>query len=584
MTPGPTTGASDDRAWTASPVKAFVVRALVAVAPAAASFAVASFTSPALWRPEGWVGFAVFLFQIATVGSAAALLTRRAGRRFLPLASLLNMTLVFPDRAPSRFAVALRSGTLKRLTGSLSDVTGAGTADHQAAAEQLVAMVGALSRHDRLTRGHTERVRAYSALIGSELGLNANDQQMLQWAALVHDVGKLAVPAEILNQPGRPSKEEWAILANHPVAGGELLEPLAGWLGPWRLAASQHHERWDGTGYPSGLGGNDISLAGRIVAVADAYDVITSKRSYKQAMTTEAARQELVRCSGTQFDPQIVRALLEASLRRDRPLLGMVGWFGELGGLSSVPRGVGQAVLMAGSSVAVVAGVAAADEVLPQPVTVIVADAAQTTLPPRLPFADPPKPVGEEVKPAAQPAVGAPPDLTTTPPTDDPEGEPLPASTTSSTVDAGPASTTPPPEGTTTTETTPWSSSSTTTAPTTTTTTPPTTTTTTAPTTTTTTAPPSGLVVVADSATVEEGDNVRIFVLDNDDDGGAGFDLDTLAIVVDPPNGKSFRVHDDHLHYRSNNNFEGVDVLRYRICDNAGACAEADVTITVIDD
>jgi hypothetical protein len=123
-----------------------------------------------------------------------------------------------------------------------------------------------------------------------------------------------------------------------------MVEPLADWLGEWRLAAGQHHERWDGGGYPNGLAGEDISLAGRIVAVADAYDVITSTRSYKKAMPAEAAREEMVRCAGSQFDPTVVRALLEASLSTSRSRWTAFGWLGELGRTALLPRGVMQGV------------------------------------------------------------------------------------------------------------------------------------------------------------------------------------------------------------------------------------------------
>ncbi len=116
---------------------------------------------------------------------------------------------------------------------------------------------------------------------------------------MLHDLGKLNVPSEILNKPGSPDETEWAILQTHPTAAAELLEPLRPWLGDWINAAAEHHERWDGAGYPLGLAGTEISLAGRITAVADAFDVITSRRSYKESMSAETARQELIRCAGS---------------------------------------------------------------------------------------------------------------------------------------------------------------------------------------------------------------------------------------------------------------------------------------------
>jgi hypothetical protein len=361
MMSGPTLGVGEDRAWSARPLRAFLVRALVALVPILVAFVTTHFAAPGLWRPAGWVGVAIFLVQGAVVGSAAALLADRASRRLLPLAALLNVTLVFPDRAPSRFGVALRSGTIRQLRASLQQGRVEWPRDHQLAAEQLVAMMGELGRHERLTRGHAERVRAYSELIGEEMGLGSGDRELLHWAAIVHDIGKLTVPPEILNKDGQPTDEEWEILKRHPAAGGELLAPLASWLGDWRLAASQHHERWDGAGYPHGLRGTEITLAGRIVAVADAYDVVTSVRSYKKPLSLEAAREELVRCAGTHFDPEVVRALLTASLARERVSLGFIGWLSELGGLSAIPRGFAQAAATVATAAAVISGAVLAD-------------------------------------------------------------------------------------------------------------------------------------------------------------------------------------------------------------------------------
>ena len=109
--------------------------------------------------------------------------------------------------------------------------------------------------HDRLTRGHCERVRAYADLIGEELGLDADSKNKLHWAALLHDVGKLDVPAEILNKTEKLTPDEWQIIRGHPAASVRWIEPLRPWLGDWVLAASEHHERYDGDGYPLRLRG-----------------------------------------------------------------------------------------------------------------------------------------------------------------------------------------------------------------------------------------------------------------------------------------------------------------------------------------
>ncbi len=214
-----------------------------------------------------------------------------------------------------------------------------------------------------MTRGHTERVRAYTLMIGEELHLPKADLDKLHWAGLVHDIGKLEVPPAILNKAGRPDDDEWEILKQHPAAAVPLLEPLRPWLGEWADAASQHHERWDGTGYPFGLAGEQISLSGRIVAVADAYDVMTSVRSYKKAMTPEAARAELLRCAGTQFDATVVRAFLNISVGKLRLVMGPLSWIAQAPVLGNLP--IGTAAVTAGSSlvsvgIAVAAGLTAA--------------------------------------------------------------------------------------------------------------------------------------------------------------------------------------------------------------------------------
>ncbi|HJR95863.1 MAG TPA: HD domain-containing phosphohydrolase, partial [Gaiellaceae bacterium] len=149
--------------------------------------------------------------------------------------------------------------------------------------------------------------------------------------------GKLQVSAEILNKAGPPDDLERESLRLHPLFGEALVAPLREWLGEWIDAVGHHHERWDGTGYPRGLAEDEIPLAGRIVAIADAYDVITSARSYKKPSRASEARSELVRSAGTHFDPRLVRAFVGMSLGRMRLVVGPLAWLSHAPLLARIP-------------------------------------------------------------------------------------------------------------------------------------------------------------------------------------------------------------------------------------------------------
>jgi len=250
---------------------------------------------------------------LLAVAGAVAWAVERIARRALPVAALLRMSLAFPDRAPSRFRVARTAGSPQRLKQRAADPRGG---EGALAAAEVLALLAALGRHDRHTRGHSERVRVYTDLVAEQLHLSGPDRDRLRWSALLHDVGKMDVPASILTKPSRPTTEEWETLKTHPAAGEHLAGPVFGWLGPSAGGITQHHERWDGQGYPLGVSGEQISLAGRVVAVTDAFETMTAARSYKRPMATRAARAELAACSGRHFDPRVVRAFLEVSLPR----------------------------------------------------------------------------------------------------------------------------------------------------------------------------------------------------------------------------------------------------------------------------
>jgi len=173
-----------------------------------------------------------------------------------------------------------------------------------------------LEESDPYTHGHSQRVARYAALIGAELGLTRPEVEQLRTAALLHDVGKLYTPKEILHKPGRLTDSEFEVIKRHPVDGARMIRLL---LADDELTSIvlHHHERFDGGGYPSGLTGNLIPFSARIIAVADTFDAITSKRPYRLAMPHKVALGILRREAGTQLDPNVVRAFLAAYSGRE---------------------------------------------------------------------------------------------------------------------------------------------------------------------------------------------------------------------------------------------------------------------------
>ena len=283
-----------------------------------------------------------------TVAILASLLVSSLTMRLLPLAVLLKMTMIFPDQAPSRHKVARAAGGVNDLQRRLASPD----RDEQKAATLMLSLVTALGRHDRRTRGHSERVRLFGDLLATELGLDAAAAGRLRWAALVHDIGKLEVPVAVLAKRGTLNATEWGLIRLHPLDGARLAAPLEAWLGPWFAGIEQHHERFDGTGYPRGLSGEDICVAGRAIAVVDAFETMTAARSYKSARSMSAARVELARCAGSHFDPVMVRAFLAISLLRLLWSVGPLAFVLNVPFLRWVGEGGGRLVDVAGSTVA----------------------------------------------------------------------------------------------------------------------------------------------------------------------------------------------------------------------------------------
>jgi putative nucleotidyltransferase with HDIG domain len=177
------------------------------------------------------------------------------------------------------------------------------------------ALVRAMEAKDRYTRGHSERVAEYSVLIGQELRLREDTLEKLEAVALLHDIGKIGIPETVLNKPGRFTTEEFDVMRSHPATGAEIVKNIQ-FISSYAEVVRYHHERMDGHGYPNGRAGEEICLATRIVAVADAFDAMTSGRPYHEPKTLSQAVAELERCSGTQFCAEVTVALVRALRRR----------------------------------------------------------------------------------------------------------------------------------------------------------------------------------------------------------------------------------------------------------------------------
>lgn len=522
------------------------VRVAVLVVPVLAAVIAATLASRLLPKPESGLVAVLWWLAVIAVSTLVLLAVDRQARRLLPLAMLYKLTLLFPDQAPSRFRVALRGGTVRRLEERLeqSRRNGVGHDPAQAAANILV-LVAALSRHDRRTRGHSERVRGFTDLLAEEMRLTGDEADRLRWAALLHDIGKVQVRSEILNKSDSLTPQEWAVIHRHPSDGARMAAPLRPWLGPWMDAIEQHHERWDGAGYPNGLSGTDISLSARIVAVADAFEVMTAPRSYRRPLGPAAARDELARCAGSHFDPAVVRALLNISIGRLRWVMAPITWLADLPFVRPVAR--------AGPVAESAAAGTAAKTILAVSLAVFGGTVAE------VPPASPAEGVASVQQPerAPDPVVLAGTSSSAGAVSPPPPSAPATTSTTSAPVPArGPATAAPP------------------------------------------AAPPArrnagggpptrpgnpGPAAGDDVAPpVGSGKPVKISVLANDTDPD-GLDEGTLSVVSGPAHGTAnVTGPPTQIRYKAANGYVGMDSFRYRICDTKGACSTATVWVNVV--
>jgi putative two-component system response regulator len=178
------------------------------------------------------------------------------------------------------------------------------------ALESIFAIVNIIEAKDEITEGHSVRVAGYSMALARAMGYDESRVDEVYETGLLHDVGTIGIPDRILKKEGKLTTEEYGEIKEHTSIGGHILAAIET-MGYLADGAKYHHEKFDGTGYPKGLKGKEIPEIGRIIAVADVFDALVSKRHYKEPMDVEAAKQEILRGSGTQFDPDIVQVFLK---------------------------------------------------------------------------------------------------------------------------------------------------------------------------------------------------------------------------------------------------------------------------------
>jgi putative nucleotidyltransferase with HDIG domain len=229
---------------------------------------------------------------------------------------------------PLGLALALATGSHRMwavvLVGPLFAVLRVFSQERRARLEQLIELSDAyqgtalllgdvLEADDAYTGEHCRNVVQLAIEVARELGLDAERQRNVEFGALLHDVGKIAVPKAIINKPGALDEREWAIIRTHTIEGQRMLARIGGRMREVGFIVRSSHERWDGGGYPDGLSGTEIPLGARIVAACDAFNAMTTTRPYRRALSVELARAELRANVGTQFDPEVVDALLRVA-------------------------------------------------------------------------------------------------------------------------------------------------------------------------------------------------------------------------------------------------------------------------------
>ena len=214
---------------------------------------------------------------------------------------------------------------LKQFTESLPATEEAGAGGEpqglpQSVLDTVTSLAYAIDAKDQYTQGHSQKVSAYAALLAEALRMSESEVEEIRLGAVLHDVGKVGIPENILNKSGPLNPEEWETMKTHVTYGARILEPLTS-LARVRQMVLHHHEFFDGSGYPSAVAGENIPLGARIITIADSYDTITSDRSYKKGRPAVEALAELERCANTQFDPVLVEAFVRAMRQLPNPII-----------------------------------------------------------------------------------------------------------------------------------------------------------------------------------------------------------------------------------------------------------------------